>query len=295
MAKVKARRPENVAGDLFVDSTCIDCDTCRWMAPEVFTRAGEQAAVHHQPDSPEARQRALQAMLSCPTASIGTVTKPQDIKEIQGTLPVELLPGVFHCGYHSRQSFGAASYLILREEGNILIDSPRFTPPLVKRLKELGGVRYLYLTHRDDVADHQKFHDRLGCDRILHEEDVTEKTVGVEIKLTGAEAVAIAPDFTIIPVPGHTEGHTVALHTTREGTKVLFAGDHLAWSPMLEHLYGFNRYCWYDWETQVKSMKRLAAYDFEWVLPGHERRYHGSVAETREQMQRCLRWMDSVS
>src|SRR4030095_17044455 len=65
------RRPENVAGDLYVDETCIDCDTCRWMAPETFDRAGEKSRVHHQPQTPAALQRALMALVACPTASIG--------------------------------------------------------------------------------------------------------------------------------------------------------------------------------------------------------------------------------
>lgn len=30
--------------------------------------------------------------------------------------------GVFHCGFHSKKSFGATSYLILHHEGNILVD-----------------------------------------------------------------------------------------------------------------------------------------------------------------------------
>ena len=38
-------------------------------------------------------------------------------------------------------------------------------------------------------------------------------------------------------------------------------------------------------------MEKLANYTFEWVLPGHGRRYHGSVAETEQQMQQCLEWM----
>ena len=230
MAKVTARRPENIAGDVFVDETCIDCDTCRWMAPNIFHRAGDKSAVYHQPDSSDARQQALQALLSCPTASIGTIAPPKDIKTAQTSFPIELLPGVFHCGYHSHNSYGAASYFVVREAGNILIDSPRFVPPLVKQLEALGGVQFMYLTHQDDVADHQKFHDRFGCDRILHEEDITEDTAGVEVKLTGTEAVAIASDFTVIPVPGHTKGNTVALYETGDHTKVLFSGDHLAWS-----------------------------------------------------------------
>ena len=36
MANPKKRVPENVPGDFFVDSTCIDCDTCRQIAPAVF-------------------------------------------------------------------------------------------------------------------------------------------------------------------------------------------------------------------------------------------------------------------
>jgi hypothetical protein len=36
MANPKKRVPENVPGDFFVDSTCIDCDTCRQIAPQVF-------------------------------------------------------------------------------------------------------------------------------------------------------------------------------------------------------------------------------------------------------------------
>jgi len=40
---------------------------------------------------------------------------------------------VFHCGFHSAASFGAASYLIVRPQSNVLVDSPRFAGPLVRR------------------------------------------------------------------------------------------------------------------------------------------------------------------
>jgi hypothetical protein len=40
MANLNLRRPQNVNGDFYVDSSCIDCDTCRWMTPEVFNRLG---------------------------------------------------------------------------------------------------------------------------------------------------------------------------------------------------------------------------------------------------------------
>ena len=88
MAKLTQRRSENVSGDFYVDSTCIDCDTCRWMMPSVFDRIGEQSAVHHQPVTDAEKLQAMQALLSCPTASIGTVEKPKSIKTAQASFPI---------------------------------------------------------------------------------------------------------------------------------------------------------------------------------------------------------------
>lgn len=287
MATLQRRRPENIAGNFYVDSSCIDCDTCRWVAEEIFNRQGKMSAVYHQPQNQTERQKAMQALLSCPTASIGTVDKPTDIQQIHQTFPLLVAANVDHCGYHAESSFGAASYFIRRPEGNILIDSPRFAPPLVKRLEQLGGIQYLYLTHQDDVADHQKYHDHFQCDRILHLDEIKPTTQSVEIKISGTETYELAADLKIIPVPGHTKGHTVLLYQD----KFLFTGDHLAWSPYLNHLYAFRRFCWYSWSEQIKSMERLANYTFEWVLPGHGRRYHGDRATTQAQMQQCISWM----
>ena len=206
---------------------------------------------------------------------------------MQQTFPLTVKDNVYYCGYHSADSFGAASYFIQRPEGNILVDSPRYTPPLVKQIEAMGGIKYMYLTHKDDVADHQKFHDRFQCDRILHQDEIQSSTKDVEIKLSGQEAIEFASDIQIIPVPGHSQGHTVLLYKN----KFLFTGDHLAWSPYLEQLYAFRRFCWYSWTEQIKSMEKLANYTFEWVLPGHGRRYHGSATKTQQQMQQCIEWM----
>jgi len=289
MAKLKLRRTENINGDFYVDTTCIDCDTCRWMAPETFNRSGEQSAVYQQPTNNKERLAAMQALLSCPTSSIGTVEKPQDIKETQQSLPILVADNVYHCGYHAESSFGAASYFIRRPDGNVLVDSPRFAPPLVKQLEEMGGVKYMYLTHQDDVADHQKFREHFGCDRILHADDITASTRNVEIKLTGEEAIALTPDLLIIPVPGHTKGHTVLLHR-----QFLFTGDHLAWSYRLNQLYAFRRHCWYSWSELVKSMGKLTDYSFEWVLPGHGRRYRADAETMQQELKKCLEWMKTV-
>jgi ferredoxin len=291
MANLKHRRSQNIAGDFYVDSSCIDCDTCRWMAPEVFNWQDDQSAVYQQPQDNLQRIKAMQALLSCPTASIGTVEKPTDIKAIQEQFPLLVAENVYHCGYHSESSYGAASYLIQRPEGNILVDSPRFAPPLVKQIENMGGVRYMYLTHRDDVADHEKYHQHFQCDRILHIDDISTGTKSVEIQLQGVENYQLEADLLIIPVAGHTKGHTVLLYKE----KFLFSGDHLAWSDRLQQLHAFRNACWYSWTELGKSMARLATYNFEWVLPGHGRRFNSDRATIQQQMRKCLEYIDKLS
>ncbi len=295
MAHLNQRRSQNIEGDFYVDSSCIDCDTCRWMAPGVFTEVGEKSAVYHQPENPQERLAALQALLACPTGSIGTVDKPHDIKDAQLSFPILVEDNVYDCGYHSEKSYAAASYLIRLPEGNILVDSPRFTPPLVKRLEKLGGIKYMYLTHRDDVADHEKFAAHFQCDRILHKDDITSGTKDVEIQLTGGDVFGSdifeqSADVLIIAVPGHSKGHTVLLYKN----KYLFTGDHLAWSEKLQHLVAFRDFCWYSFLEQIKSMQNLTDYTFEWILPGHGRRYHTDAKTMRQQMQKCVEWMETV-
>ena len=287
MAQLNRRRDQNAEGDFYVDSTCIDCDTCRWMAPEVFHRAGEQSAVYHQPADETERLNAMQALLACPTASIGTVEKPKDVKEAQLTFPIMVAENVYHCGYHAENSFGAASYLIVRPEGNVLVDSPRWAPPLVRRLQSMGPIKYMYLTHRDDVVDHRKYREHFGCDRILHQEEISAGTRDVEIQLSGTEPFQLADDLLIIPVPGHTKGHTVLLYKH----KFLFTGDHLAWSTRFNQLIAFRNACWYSWSELIKSMGQLTNYSFEWVLPGHGHRYHADPETMQQQLQQCIEWM----
>ena len=46
---------ENVCGNYYVDSSCIDCDVCRDTAPENFKRSDENnySFVYKQPETPE--------------------------------------------------------------------------------------------------------------------------------------------------------------------------------------------------------------------------------------------------
>jgi glyoxylase-like metal-dependent hydrolase (beta-lactamase superfamily II) len=290
-AQIDRRLPENVAGEFFVDDSCIDCDACRQIAPDTFRDHGGQSSVYAQPRSPAEARLALMALVACPTASIGTTTR-RSAREGVEAFPVNVVDNVYFCGFTAESSFGAWAYLVVRSEeagGNILIDSPRFTTPLVRRIEQMGGVRLMYLTHRDDIADHAKFATHFGCPRIMHRADGAAR-LGIEQVVEGDEDVRIDESLLSIPTPGHTRGHQVLLYRDQ----VLFTGDHLAWSPQRLALTAFRDACWYSWPQQIESMERLLAYRFEWVLPGHGRQHHAPAAEMHDELEACVAWMKRV-
>jgi glyoxylase-like metal-dependent hydrolase (beta-lactamase superfamily II)/ferredoxin len=290
MANLQHRLPENVPGDFFVDSTCIDCDTCSQLAPDIFRDHGDQCSVYRQPESEAETKLAMMALVSCPTGSIGT-TEKHDAHVGIDAFPFLLDDNVYFCGFTSESSFGAWSYLIRRPEsegGNVLIDSPRFATQLIRRITSMGGIKQMLLTHKDDVADHRLFADKFGAERMMHADDGAAR-LGIEQVLQGEDPIELSRDLLAIPTPGHTRGHVVYLYRR----KYLFTGDHLAWSPNRKTLTAFRSVAWYSWAEQIRSMKKLLAYDFEWVLPGHGDIHHSDVESMREHLASCVAWMQT--
>jgi glyoxylase-like metal-dependent hydrolase (beta-lactamase superfamily II)/ferredoxin len=290
MANPSRRLAENVTGDFYVDDSCIDCDACRQIAPEVFRDHGDQSSVFRQPAGEREVLDALKALVACPTSSIGT-TRGYDARLGVAAFPDRVDANVYFCGFTSESSFGAWSYLVVRpdaEGGNVLVDSPRFTRPLVRKVEELGGVRTIFLTHRDDVADHDKFARHFRAARVMHADDNAAR-YGVEHVVEGTDAVRLDDSLLVIPTPGHTRGHAVLLYRD----KYLFTGDHLAWSPARRTLTAFRSACWYSWEVQTRSMERLLDYKFDWVLPGHGRIHHDTAEGMRAHLEGCVAWMKS--
>jgi glyoxylase-like metal-dependent hydrolase (beta-lactamase superfamily II)/ferredoxin len=283
VASPRRRLATNAPGDFYVDETCIDCGACRWMAPATFDSGGDQSRVHAQPEDAAADRRALLATIACPTGSIGA--EGRDLSEAKRAFPVPIDGPVFHAGYHSEKSFGATPYFIARREGNVLVDSPRWNRLLADRLEALGGVSILFLTHRDDVADHERWADRFGARRLIHAEDRMGLR-GVDV-FDGIEPIPIAADLVILPTPGHTEGSSCLLYRDR----YLFTGDHLAYDPERDRLYAFRSACWYDWRVQTESMRSLAKRRFEWVLPGHGDPVHLDADRMAAAMAACVGWM----
>jgi len=286
MASPRRRLATNVGGDFYVDDSCIDCGACRWIAPASFDYAAGQSRVHSQATTEKEVKRAVMSLVACPTGSIGA-SEDHDLKAAQLAFPAPIEGDVFHCGFHSEKSFGAASYLIRRSAGNVLVDSPRWNRGLADRIEALGGVSTIFLTHRDDVADQQKWADRFGASRVIHAAD--RGHLQAERAIEGDAPVSLAPDLVVIPTPGHTRGSACLLHD-----RFLFTGDHAAIDLDTNSVTAFSGACWYDWEVQIKSMKKLLDFTFEWILPGHEAPGRFEADEMRRQIERCVIWMQGA-
>jgi glyoxylase-like metal-dependent hydrolase (beta-lactamase superfamily II)/ferredoxin len=290
MADLNKALKTNIEGDFFVDSTCIDCDTCRQLAPHTFKEQGEYSSVYHQPQSLQEKKEAYHALLSCPTGSIGKINDNQ-AKTHLADFPIQVDGPVYYLGFNSPKSFGGNSYLIVHPEGNWMIDSPKYLPHLKNKIEALGGIRYLFLTHQDDVADAEQYAKAFGAKRIIHQLDQKAQPEAEWI-LEGTQPITVSDsDIQLIPTPGHSKGHTCLLFQN----KYLFTGDHLYWHREKNCLSAYRDYCWHSWPEQIKSMKVLSHYDFEWILPGHGQRTHLPKEDKPHQFEQLLLWMNQVA
>jgi glyoxylase-like metal-dependent hydrolase (beta-lactamase superfamily II)/ferredoxin len=280
MADARKRLSTNVVGNFFVDATCINCDTCRQLAPGSFEEVGDFSSVVRQPEGTVQIYQAYQALLACPTGSIGAACSDKVVlQKAKASFPLHLEDGLYYCGFNSEKSFGANSYFVTHAEGNWLIDSPRYVKPLIEALERMGGIRYIFLTHEDDVADAAAYAAHFQSTRIIHRADA-EAMPDAEWIVDVQDRFRVSPDFEIIHVPGHTPGSQALLYRSR----FLFTGDHLWWDHATQSLDAPQQLVW-NRDQLLASIAKLADTRFEWVLAGHGHR----IRLPAEEMQRRLR------
>ena len=288
MARIDQRDRRNADGPWFVDTRCIDCGTCRELAPSLFAETGDQSVVAAQPVGPDDEHRAWLTAEACPTQSIGR--NPRTARP-GGLFPLLVDGPVHDLGHTSEASFGATSYLVLRPDGNLMVDAPRFTRALTAPIDAMGGIAHVLLTHQDDVADAPRWAERYGARIWIHEADRRAAPSATDL-LRGEEPAAIAPGVVAIPVPGHTKGSVVFCV---DGTW-LFTGDSLAWSHDRQDLVAFRGACWYSWPEQTRSLARLAeTTSFSWVLPGHGARVSLHPQDARRRLLRLVERMRAAA
>lgn len=283
MANQNKRLKSNVAGNFYVDATCINCDTCRQLAPASFKEVGDYSTVVRQPQDEAEELRAYQALLACPVGSIGTEHSHKGrLQQARASFPLQVDDEVWYCGFNSDKSFGANSFFVRHPEGNWLIDSPRYIKQLVEAFEHMGGIAFIFLTHEDDVADADKYAAHFNAKRIIHRADAAAAPEAEWI-VEGTDVIQLKREFLAIPVPGHTAGSQALLYQD----EFLFTGDHLWWEPVTRQLGSPRQLVW-DHEQLVQSIERLLDHRFECVLAGHGDRIRLPADDMREQVRRLV-------
>lgn len=218
-----------------------------------------------------------------------TAVKSKFLDEAK-TYPRQVLPNVYFNGFNSPLSYGANSWLITDESGNWMVDSPRFVSQVRDKIQDLGGLKYIFLTHQDDVGEAHLYAKEFGAKRIIHRNDI-RAVPDAEIVFEGDAPQLIEEKFLAIPVPGHTKGHMVLLYDN----KALFTGDHLELDLQAGKLAAFRDYCWYSWTKQTESMARLLDYPFEWIFTGHGQWGHLDKIEMHEKLCQLVKEMKETA
>jgi len=283
MADMSKKLAGNVDGDFFVDSTCRNMDICRQLAPENFTYWQDYAVIGKQPENEEEIRQSLQAVLCCPYGSIGTVDR-STLPDVMQDFPLQIDDEVYYCGFNSPKTSGGNSYFVQHKDGNWLFSTPKFQSHLVKRLESLGGVSNIFISHRDDAGEAEKFAQHFQAKRIIHRHE-EEAQPHAEVILDDTEPYEYQKDFQLIPAPGHTEGHMMMLYKN----KYLFSGYSLFYDRREARVEIWSAlWTWYSYEEQTMSMEKLLDKDFEWLLPSHGQRTRLEKTVMKKQLQDAI-------
>lgn len=277
MARADLAHPSNAPGSWFVDTRCIRCDAARDWAPELIGMdAAGRSFVAAQPAGPEQTAALWRAAAACPTKSIG---HRERFREPSGVFPYQLTAGVLALGNNALSSFGGHSYLATRPAGNLMIDSPRFSRTLAEQVDAIGGVAHILLSHRDDVADADRWAERYGARVWIGAADADAAPYATDLIGDDGDTV-IAPGVVSIPAPGHTEGHILYHLNNRH----LFTGDTLHWNRRRRELDVFPQQTFYSWAVLADTVARMAALPVEWLFPGHGQWHHIGREEWARQL-----------
>ncbi|WP_413175568.1 MBL fold metallo-hydrolase [Anabaena azotica] len=174
----------------------------------------------------------------------------------------------------NRDTLGGTSYLIVRSEGNILIDCPApeqinedFWECLPQVNGKQAGVRWLFITHRGAIGKTAEIQQALGCEIVIQEQEayllpgLTVTTFGQEFNLDATTQ--------IIWTPGHSPGSSCLYY--REFGGVLFSGRHLVPNLQGEPI-PFRTAKTFHWPRQIKSTQalcdRFTPETLQYICPG---------------------------
>ena len=168
----------------------------------------------------------------------------------------------------NRETLGATAYFIVENNANILLDCPAPDDENQEFLRNTGGVRWLFITHRGGIGKNVKeIQQTFGCEILIQEQEA--------YLLPGLTVTTFQKDFTLsgasqaIWTPGHSPGGSCLYYSEHGG--VLFTGRHLL--PDRDGMpVPLRTSKTFHWRRQINSVKMLrevfTGETLEYICPG---------------------------
>lgn len=95
----------------------------------------------------------------------------------------------------NRETLGGTAYFIVENQGNILIDAPPWNPTNQQFIEQLGGLQWLFITHRAAIGSSREIQKSTGCNILIQEQEAyllpesNVTTFETELKLSSQSSV----------------------------------------------------------------------------------------------------------
>jgi glyoxylase-like metal-dependent hydrolase (beta-lactamase superfamily II) len=191
---------------------------------------------------------------------------------------------------------GVRSFLLERDEGNLLVYSSTTIRQEADYIQQKGGIWRQYLNHGHEAwvaeAAGAWVASTFGAPLYAHENEKDEVSRAYDLDETFSEGHTLGNDFEVIPIPGHTSGATAFLWDTGEH-RSLFTGDSIVldrdeWVAALLNSS--------DREDYIKSLELIRGLEFDVIVPwaasldGSYYRFTDR-SETERRIDEILEWM----
>lgn len=115
-------------------------------------------------------------------------------------------------------------YLVQHKHGNFLVECPESLPKeLESKMHSMGGVNYIFISHRDGVGKACEYKKAFNAKIIIHKNE--ERYVeGCKADLPFEMDVPITKNVEVIHIPGHTPGNSCLFF---KDYGYLFTGDQI--------------------------------------------------------------------
>lgn len=167
----------------------------------------------------------------------------------------------------NRDTLGGTAYLIVRNEGNILLDSPAWNEANQQFVRAAGGIRWLFVTHRGGIGKTREIQAAFNCEVLIQEQ---EAYLLPNLKVTTFQQEFSLDSHTqVIWTPGHSPGSSCLYYHIEGG--ILFSGRHLLPNHQGK-LMPLRTAKTFHWQRQIKSVQllqnRFTSETLHYICPG---------------------------